>query len=255
MNKIKVVIIEDEIPASKLLVLLITSLRPEWSVEVLDGTINSAVKRFEQTDKPDLLFLDIHLADGNAFEFIERSRPQCAIIFTTAYDEYALRAFQVNSIDYLLKPLRQSRLEEAIVKFEQRIPQNSSSDILINDLLNTIKQQSPYRQRVVVIGKDKFFPVSVDKIAYFYSENRITYAVLSDGKSHIVDFTLDTLISQLNPQSFYRANRQFIVNISAIDKVEHYSQGKAIVRVNPNTEHIITISRDRVSEFRSWLNQ
>ena len=108
----------------------------------------------------------------------------------------ASRAFQVNSIDYLLKPLRQSRLEEAIVKFEQRIPQNSSSDIL-NNLLNTIKQQSPYRQRVVVSGKDKFFPVSV----------------------------------------------------------EHYSQGKAIVRVNPNTEHIITISRDRVSEFRSWLNQ
>lgn len=257
MNKIKIVIIEDELPAVRFFVSLLSELRPHWSIEVLSGTVKAAVERFTQSPEPDLLFLDIHLSDGNAFQFIEKIHPQCAVIFTTAYDQYALRAFEVNSIDYLLKPIRKAQLESAIEKFEQRIKQPSSMNpsIFLNDLLESIKQPTSYRQRFVVCGKDRFFPVAVNEIAYFYSANRITFGVTHLGVEHIIDFSLDNLCSQVDPRKFYRANRQYIVNIEAIRKVETYTHGKAIIRIEPTPHDLITVSRDRVPEFREWMNQ
>lgn len=257
MNKIKVVIIEDELPAARFFVSLLSELRPEWSIEVLSGTVRAAVERFTELPEPDLLFLDIHLSDGNAFQFIEKVQPQCAVIFTTAYDQYALRAFEVNSIDYLLKPIRGKQLESAIEKFELRIKQPNTLDasIYLSDLLESIKQPTSFRQRFVVSGKDRFFPVAVNDIAYFYSANRITFGVTHLGVEHIIDFSLDNLTSQLDPSKFYRANRQYIVGIEAIRKVETYTHGKAIIRIEPASHDIITVSRDRVSEFRDWMNQ
>lgn len=259
MNKIEVVIIEDELPAARFFVSLLSELRPLWSIEVLSGTVKAAVERFAQSPEPDLLFLDIHLSDGNAFQFIEKTRPKCAVIFTTAYDQYALRAFEVNSIDYLLKPIRREQLEVAIEKFEQRIKQPDTNgiraSICLNDLLESIKHSTSYRQRFVVSGKDRFFPVAVSEIAYFYSVNRITFGVTHSGIEHIIDFSLDHLTSQLDPSKFYRANRQFIVGIDAIRKVEIYTHGKAIICIEPSSHELITVSRDRVPEFREWMNQ
>lgn len=257
MNKIKVVIIEDEVPAARFFVSLLSELRPQWSLEILSGTVKAAVERFTQLPEPDLLFLDIHLSDGNAFQFIEKVQPKCAVIFTTAYDQYALRAFEVNSIDYLLKPIRREQLESAIEKFELRIKQPTVIDasMCLSDLLESIKQPTSYRQRFVVSGKDKFFPVAVNDIAYFYSVNRITFGVTHSGVEHIINFSLDSLTSQLDPSKFYRANRQYMVGIEAIRKVETYTQGKAIIRIEPASHDIITVSRDRVPEFREWMNQ
>lgn len=259
MTKIKAVIIEDELPAARFFVSLLSELRPEWSIEILSGTVKAAVERFTQSPEPDLLFLDIHLSDGNAFQFIEKTEPKCAVIFTTAYDQYALRAFEVNSIDYLLKPIRRNQLEAAIEKFEQRIKLPAANhigvSISLNDLLESIKQPTSYRQRFVISGKDRFFPVSVNEIAYFYSVNRITFGITHSSIEHVIDFSLDNLTSQLDPSKFYRANRQYIVGIDAIRKVETYLHGKAIIRVDPPSHDIITVSRDRVPEFREWMNQ
>lgn len=257
MNKIEVVIIEDELPAARFFVSLLSELRPRWAIEVLSGTVKAAVERFTQLPEPDLLFLDIHLSDGNAFQFIEKAHPKCAVIFTTAYDQYALRAFEVNSIDYLLKPIRREQLESAIEKFELRIKQPTAIDasICLGDLLESIKQPISFRQRFVVSGKDRFFPVAVNEIAYFYSVNRITVGVTHSGIEHIIDFSLDNLTSQLDPSKFYRVNRQFLVGIDAIRKVETYTHGKAIIRIEPASHELITVSRDRVPEFREWMNQ
>lgn len=259
MNKLKILIIEDELPASRFLVSLLSKLRPEWILETLSGTVKSSIEHFARFPEPDLLFLDIHLSDGNAFQFIEKVRPTCAVIFTTAYDQYALRAFEVNSIDYLLKPIRPEQLEAALEKFEQRTRVSAAPDThtphYLNDLLESIKKPIAYRQRFVINGKDRFYPVAVAEIAYFYSENRITIGVTHSGAEHIIDFSLDNLMAQLDPDKFYRANRQYIVGVDAIRKVETYTHGKAIICVEPSPRDLITVSRDRVPEFREWMNR
>ena len=207
MNKIRAAIIEDEIPAARLLNKMLTELRPEWEILVLPGNVEGAVKWYQDNPHPDILFLDIQLTDGVSFSFIEQANPESMIVFTTAYDEYAIRAFKANSIDYLLKPIDKERLGEALEKYET----------------NPAKK---YRTRFLISGEDKLFTLQVDDIAYFYSENKITFAVTNQNKEHIIDLSLDKLCEQLDPDRFFRTNRQTIVSVQAIQKIESYFLGK-----------------------------
>ena len=256
MNKQNVVIIEDEVPAARLLHSMVSRLRPEWDINVLPGSVDEAIAWFAAHPHPGLIFLDIQLADGNSFDFLSAIHPSSAIIFTTAYDQYAVRAFTVNSIDYILKPVDEQRLSDAIVKYET-LQSNGQSlpDDYLNTLLDALQPRDKrYRTRFLISGVDRFWSLQVSDIAYFYSENKITFAVSRTGQEHIIDLSLSKLMEQLDPDRFFRANRQVIVCITAIDHAEPYFNGKIVVTVRPPYKNKITISEEKLTAFKQWLN-
>ena len=195
MNKQNVVIIEDEVPAARLLHSMVSRLRPEWNISVLPGSVDEAVAWFASHPHPDLIFLDIQLADGNSFDFLSAAHPSSIIIFTTAYDQYAVRAFTVNSIDYILKPVDEQRLLDAIVKYETlQSNGNTLPENYLNTLLDALKpQEKQYCTRFLISGIDRFWSLQVSDIAYFYSENKVTFAVTKTGQEHIIDLSLNKL--------------------------------------------------------------
>ena len=258
MNKITAVIIEDEIPAARRLNKIINEIRPEWQVTILPGSVEKSVEWFNKNPHPDIVLLDIQLTDGISFTFIEQARPESTIIFTTAYDEYAIRAFAVNSIDYLLKPIDSVRLEEAIAKFEhlttKYLVQEQKTTDLIDILQNIANPCKKYRTRILISGEDKLFTLQVEDIAYFYSENKITFAVTKQNREHIIDLSLDRLMEQLNPDIFFRSSRQTVISINAIERIESYFLGKAILHVKPPFKDKIIVSRDKIPQLKLWLN-
>ena len=256
MNKLNVAILEDEIPAARLLHSMIKRLRPDWEITVLPGSVEEAIHWFGNNKHPDLLFLDIQLSDGNSFDFLATVRPSSIIIFTTAYDQYAIRAFSVNSIDYLLKPVDEKRLLDAITKYETFIGTNyKQPDDYLNTILDSLqRQEKRYRTRFLILGSDKYYPLEVADIAYFYSENKITFAVTFSGQEHIVDLSLNKLSEQLDPDQFFRANRQVLLSVKAITRVEPYFNGKIVVFVQPPYKNQITVSEEKITSFKLWLN-
>lgn len=256
MNRQNVVIIEDEIPAARLLHSMVAHIRPQWTITVLPGSVDESISWFATHPHPGLIFLDIQLADGNSFEFLSAARPSSAIIFTTAYDQYAVRAFTVNSIDYILKPIDEQRLLDAVNKYEKlQDSHHSLPDDYLNTLLDALQPHDKrYRTRFMISGVDRFWPLQVSDIAYFYSENKITFAVTHTGEEHIIDLSLNKLMEQLEPDRFFRANRQTIICITAIDHAEPYFNGKISVTVRPSYKNRITISEEKLSAFKQWLN-
>lgn len=255
MNKLRVAIVEDEIPAARLLRTLIARLRPTWEIEVLPGNVEEATAWFAANPHPDLLFLDIQLADGTSFELLSQARPASAVIFTTAYDEYAVRAFSVNSIDYILKPIDEERLKEAIVRYETFRGRTQPQEEYLETLLDALqRREKRYRTRFLIAGADRFLTLPVEEIAYFYSENKVTTAVTFTGRNHVVDLPLSRLEEQLDPDRFFRANRQILLSVGAIDRLEPYFNGKVSVIVHPPHKEKITVSEERVPLFKAWLN-
>ncbi len=255
MNKLRVAIVEDEVPAARLLHSLIARVRPEWEITLLPGTIEEAVQWFAANKHPDLLFLDIQLSDGTSFELLSLAKPSSAVIFTTAYDEYAIRAFSVNSIDYILKPVDEQRLAEAICKFETLTGAYVHSDNYLDTLLDALqRREKRFRTRFLITGVDKLRTLQVEQIAYFYSENKVTTAVTNEGKHHVVDLPLTRLEEQLDPDRFFRANRQVLLSVGAITHIEPYFNGKVSVTVRPAHKDKITISEEKISAFKAWLN-
>lgn len=254
MNSLKVAIIEDEIPSARLLSSMVGRLRPQWEVEVLPGSVQDAAAWLEANPHPDLIFLDIQLSDGNSFDLLSKARPSSTIIFTTAYDEYAVRAFGVNSIDYILKPVDEARLLEAIVKYETLTKPSLREDYLDTILDSLGHQPKRYRTRFLIATADQYRTLQVDQIAYFYSQNKITFAVENDGRHHTLDLPLDKLSQQLDPDRFFRANRQTILSIGSIRKIEPYFAGKILVHTKPESPEKITISREKITSFKLWLN-
>lgn len=209
MNKIKAAIIEDEIPAGRLLHKMLSGLRPDWDIVVLPGSIEGSVKWFQEHPHPDIIFLDIQLTDGISFTFIEQAQPESMIIFTTAYDEYAIRAFTVNSIDYLLKPINRERLAEAIEKFERLTARygNTTLSNPSNELLNLLKNisnpEKKYRTRFLISGDEKLYTLQVEDIAYFYSENKITFAVTKERERAYHRFIARQTVRTTKPRYFF----------------------------------------------------
>lgn len=265
MNKLKAAIIEDEVPAARLLQDMIRSIRPDWEVQILPGTIEDSVEWFRHNPHPDILFLDIQLTDGNSFMFIEQAHPQSMIVFTTAYDEYAVRAFTVNSIDYLLKPIHEERLLQTIQRFEG-LTRNYIDDFNQESRILELLQQlsgtpepaaslhKKYRTRFLISGGEKLLTLQVSEIAYFYSENKLTFAVTLKNREHLIDLALDRLSEQLDPDCFFRTNRQTLVCIDAIQRIESYFLGKSVVHVQPPFKDKIIVSKEKMASFRMWLN-
>lgn len=255
MNRLRIAIVEDEIPAARLLRTLIARLRPTWEINVLPGSVEEAIQWFASNRHPDLLFLDIQLADGTSFELLSQARPSSAVIFTTAYDEYAVRAFSVNSIDYILKPIDEERLAEAITRYETLRERALPPDDYLETLLEALqRREKRFRTRFLISGPDRFLTLPVEQIAYFYSENKVTTAVTFAGRNHVVDLPLSRLEEQLDPDRFFRANRQILLSVGAIDRLEPYFNGKVSVSVHPPHKEKITVSEERVPLFKAWLN-
>ncbi len=255
----KVLIVEDEAPAFRRLQSLLQEIDASIEiVEVIDS-VKEAVKWFRTYELPDLIFMDIQLADGLSFEIFEEVKISKPIIFTTAYDEYMLKAFKVNSIDYLLKPLNKNDLASSLVKLRElkkSFGNNSQQDL--KGILQTFKNdlnQTQYKSRFLVKTADRLVSVPAKNIAYCYTENGLVSIRTNSDKRYVLDYPLDEIEKQLNPKSFFRLNRQFIANLDSIDEIHQYFKGKLIVKLQPNCTEEIVVSRDKASVFKKWLDE
>ncbi len=252
----KVLIVEDERPAAKRLTKLVKQFRPEIEVlEVLDS-VEHTVEWLETYKKPDLIFMDVQLADGVSFEIFGQTEVTSPIIFTTAYDEYALQAFKVNSLDYLLKPIDPEELEKALFQYDKYFKKNSKvvDNSAIEQLLQTLTQKE-YKERFLVKIGQQLTYLKVSDIAYFYSEDGLIFACQQNGKRHNLDYTLDQLIEVLNPADFFRINRKIITHLPSIKKIHTYFNSRLKLELFPATELETIVSRDRVGDFKRWLDK
>ena len=257
----KTVIIEDEKAAVRNLTSLLNEVKPEAEIIAILDSINSTIEWFGIHPMPELVFMDIHLADGSAFEIFDHISITCPIIFTTAYDEYALRAFKVNSIDYLLKPIGKEDIEHAFEKLDKdTIPENGSrrenKEEELLHLIHSLKKQENYKTHFLIpIKGDKLLPVSIDMIQLFYIKDCQVKAVLTDGMEYNFSLTLDELVDCLNPSLFFRVNRQFLISREAIKDIDLWFNSRLSINLRHSrmTEKIL-VSKARVAEFKEWFS-
>ena len=248
----KAVIVEDEFVAARSLERLIKASGTEIDIVAVLQSVDESVEWFSQNTHPDVVFMDIHLADGDSFAIFEKTDIRCPIIFTTAYDEYALKAFEVNSIDYLLKPITRKDLEKALDKLAHFSFKNNNADIVSQIVQSIHKTKNPYKKHFLIPYKDKLIPLATEDIAFIYSEFKMAKIVCFNGQAYSMDISLDELLRQLDPSLFYRANRQFIVSHRAITDLSLWFNGKLAVNLSVATPERIIVSRARSSEFKAW---
>lgn len=248
-----VIIIEDEKPAARRLNRMLQVLNIK--VNTMLHSVEESIAWFQSNKHPDLIFLDIQLSDGLSFEIFENINIQSAIIFTTAYDEYALQAFKLNSIDYLLKPIDNDDLTNAINKYNDRISQKKNVSINFNDIKNLLGnyQEQEYKKRFTVKIGQHLKMIPTDFIECFYSENKGTYIHTSQGRDYPIDSTLEQLGEQLDPQSFFRVNRSFCININGIKDMVSYTNSRIQIKLKSYDNQDIIVSRERVQLFKNWL--
>ena len=250
----KALIIEDEKAAVRNLKALLCDEAPDIEIIAVLDSITESVEWFRANPMPELIFLDIHLADGSSFEIFEHVDITCPIIFTTAYDEYALRAFKVNSIDYLLKPIGQSDICKAIGKLRQLKAGSPVKEPDYSSLINVLKRQESYKTHFLVPVKgDKLLPLSVDMILFFYIHEGNVKAVVTDGKEYTFTQTLDELSDCLNPNLFFRVNRQYLISRKAVLDIDLWFNGRLSVNLKVPVAEKILVSKVRVSEFKEWF--
>lgn len=248
----RVVIIEDEKIAAQNLESLLKEIDGQTEVLAVLDSVKLATQ-WLVVNTPDLIFLDIHLADDISFRIFESVEVKAPIIFTTAYDHYAVKAFKLNSIDYLLKPIDKKELEAAIRKYKELKAISSST---IEQLLQSLKPPGPeYQKRFMITAGSKIKSVGVEEVAYFYAEGRYVYMVTKDNLKYIVDFTLDKLENLLNPSDFFRINRQQIISFPAIKNMHTYTKSRVKIDVQPPAGFDVIVSIDRSGAFKKWLNR
>ncbi|WP_044205766.1 LytTR family DNA-binding domain-containing protein [Flammeovirga sp. OC4] len=250
----KVLIIEDEVPAQRYLKKVIQEIRPEWEFLFPLQSIEESLEFFEGREaKPDLIFMDIQLTDGLSFEILESTDIDIPIIFVTAYDEYALRAFQVNSIDYLLKPVEEKWVQKAIQKFENRNTPIVSKQEIKNIQKHVSEQSKAYRKRIWGNTAVSMEALNVKDIACFHSQNKTTFAHTDQKGTITIDYTLDKLEYELDPTLFFRVNRQYIVNVNAVKSIEPFYNGKWVLRLKDMEEEEIVIPKEKAPKFKKWV--
>lgn len=250
----KAVIIEDEKIAADLLRNLINQLDENIEVVTTLQTVEDSIEWLENNQHPDIMFVDIHLADGSSFSIFEKTEVRCPIVFTTAYDEYALKAFEVNSIDYLLKPINKDDLQRALNKYKNLKGDNKDLDYkkFVSRFLNEGNVNN-YKEYFLVPERDKLIPLAAKDIAYIYIDLKLIKAVTFSGKVYYLNQNLDEMMNQLNPKNFFRANRQYIVAHESIKDVSMWFGNKISLNLTLPTEEKIIVSKARVTEFKNWF--
>jgi len=249
-----VLIIEDEESAFENLKRIL--LETDKSITVVSWlqSVEQSIKWFRSNNSPDLIFLDIHLSDDLSFKIFESVQVSCPIIFTTAYDEFALKAFELNSIDYLLKPITNKNIEKSIAKYHSSKELSAQPyNKLIQDL-KILSTNPTYKERFLINKGDELIIIATSDISYFYKENTMNI-VLMNGDDYPIHFTLDELTALLNPTQFYRINRQMIISVDAISKITLWFKGKLKLQLTPEFDGNVYVSREKSTDFKSWMDK
>ncbi len=252
----KVLIIEDEKPAADWLRELILKFNSGISILAVLDSVADAVAWFQQHHAPDLVFMDIQLADGLSFEIFEKTKLECPVIFTTAYQEYAVKAFKVNSIDYLLKPIAYKELEAAFQKFQNQIQSQVSTPFVTLEMLNRVREMlhKPFKTRFVIKVGEHLKSIQVEEILFFYSQYKASYLGTVDFKTYLIDYSLERVSEMVDPHQFFRINRNYILNNKSIADIVHYSNSRLKIKLKKTDEESIIVSRDKVAAFKEWLD-
>ncbi len=250
----KAVIVEDERIASRRLANLVNELAPEIEITGEITSVESGLKWFDENPMPDLIFLDIQLNDGYGFDILDAIEDHPPVIFTTAYNEYAIRGFKYNGLDYLLKPIAKTDLEKALRKYRKS---NSSTDELVNPMkLQELKDlfRKEYKHRFMVKVGNQFKAFDVADIAYFKSHEGLIYLYTFGGQSYPIEYSIDQLEQILNPVQFFRINRKFMVAVSAVKEIHTYFNSRLLLKLQPKDQDQIIVSRERTTNFKKWLD-
>jgi len=259
----KILIVEDEPLAAEKLEHMVAAIEPDATIVGRTDSIKKSVEWLQQQPHPDIILMDIELTDGHSFEIFNQVDVQSMVIFTTSYDEYAIRAFKVNSIDYLLKPVQKADLKAAFdkyrkIKWQQQPKDTDGSGINLQTLLEAFHsklQPKEYRQRFLVKQGQKHIPVEVGTIAYFYVYDRAVLLRTFDNKKFVIDYTMDELEQVLEPRLFFRANRSFIVSVRSVQQLQDYFNSRLILTLQPVIDTQVIISRDKVHDFKRWIGK
>lgn len=253
-----VLIIEDEQIAANRLEKLLVSSSHKIDVLAKIDTIKNTVDWIENNTCPDLIFMDIQLADGLCFDIFDLVQVKCPVIFTTSYDQYAIRAFKVNSIDYLLKPLDPGELYNAINKFDflakSYEKKSSPESQALKDAIQMLKSKS-YKERFIVKVGEHIKTIATDDINYFVSQDKATFTHTKENRKYLLDYTLDQIMEMLDPKRFFRINRKYILSMEGFDDIIAYSNSRLKIQLKDNAAMDAIVARERVSEFRKWLDQ
>ena len=245
-----ILIIEDEQPAGKQLVGMVREFDPEIHILATVRSVNESIEWLSKHSSPDLILADIQLGDGLSLEIFRKQQIRSPLIFTTAYDEYLMKAFEFNSIDYLLKPIDKTKLFLALKKYrslEQHFSGNFSS------LIEQIQNNAHIRDRIVVKKGIDFVVLKTEQIAYFYTQHKISFLIDKDGKRYIIDKPLAGIESDLHDKKFFRLNRKYLVHIDAVAKFKTHEKGKVLVELSPNVSEEVVVSQENASLFKEWV--
>ena len=249
----RTIIIEDEKPSARRLNRLLQAIGVE--VSVMLHSVEESIAWFEQNEHPDLIFLDIQLSDGLSFEIFDKIDIQSFVIFTTAYDEYALQAFKLNSVDYLLKPIDDEDLKKAVDKYRSLQPKTNKLTLDFEEvkklLVNPLERE--YKKRFTARVGQHLKIINATDVECFYSENKGTYAATLDGRNYLLDTTLENLETELSPEIFFRVSRKFFVNVDHVKDIVSYTNSRLQIKLNRFSEAEIIVSRERVQDFKLWL--
>lgn len=249
----KAIIIEDEKPAARRLGRLLDELNVQTAAML--HSVEESIRWFQDNPHPDLIFLDIQLSDGLSFEIFEHVEVKSPIVFTTAYDEYALQAFKLNSIDYLLKPIDDEELETAVKQYKNYSQSNRGISVDFEDikklLINPVERE--YKKRFTAKLGQHIKIIQAEEVSCFYSENKGTYAATIAGRNYLLDTTLEQLEEELEPESFFRVSRKFYVHIDHIEDIISYTNSRLQLKLKGFKEHEVIVSRERVKDFKLWI--
>jgi two-component system, LytTR family, response regulator len=258
----KVFIVEDEELAVKKLRKTLESVDNTAEVVGVADSIRSSVDWLQNNPTPDLILMDIELCDGQSFEIFDKVDVKSTVIFTTSYDEYALKAFKVNSVDYLLKPVQKEDLQAALSKFqymkEMYGSQGGSASLNVDNLVKELQsklQPKGYRKRFLVKHAQKLVSVDVEEIAYFYSDGRLNFFKTYDNRKFVVDYTMDELEEMLDPDRYFRISRAFYVSINSIDQIHDYFGNRLLLHLKPAVDKEAIVSREKVTDFKVWMGK
>lgn len=252
-----ILIVEDEELAVKKLQKTLAAVDDTAVVLASTDSIKSTVEWLNDNLQPDLILMDIELADGQSFEIFNLVDVKSPVIFTTSYDEYALKAFKVNSVDYLLKPIQKEELAAALTKYK-KLQSNAKPDISLDNLVKELQQKlqpKEYRKRFLVKHGQKLVSVEVEDIAYFYSDGRLNFFKTKDNKKFVVDYTMDELEDMLDPAQYFRISRSFYVSVTSIDKIDDYFGNRLVLGLIPEVDKEALVSREKVTEFKKWMGK
>ncbi len=249
----RILIIEDEKPAANLLLKLIKKHFGDAEIFGSFDSITTTIQWLQENSVPDLIFCDIQLADGISFEIFEKVKLSTPIIFTTAFDQYAIKAFQVNAIDYLLKPIDPLEMDRAVDKFKANQIRSTIELDVLKELLSPKKVN--FKSRFLVRYGEKIQSLPIEDISFFSSEERVTFLQTHEGKKYVLESTLEQTEAQVNPVNFFRLNRKYLCSLASIDGIFSYSNSRLKVSLKNSTDHDILISREKVSGFKDWLDQ